>query len=219
MMNRFLSFLVQFVVTVPSAVTVWFLSYFAFDLTFLISSAISLAGAAVVSKITSRVMTSKFLKKHQLTRKEYRYIKKNLDEAKHKINKLNKSLFSVRDLPTIKQRIDVLRITKKIHSMTQTEPKRFYKAEKFYFSHLDSVVELTEKYRFLSQQPKKSHEIDVSLYETRQTLTDLTKALEEDLYYVVSDDLDSLNFEIDVAKHSIKKLNDTKTIDESRKLK
>jgi 5-bromo-4-chloroindolyl phosphate hydrolysis protein len=80
-------------------------------------------------------------------------------------------------------------------------------------------VELTEKYRFLSQQPKKSHEIDVSLYETRQTLTDLTKALEEDLYYVVSDDLDSLNFEIDVAKHSIKKLNDTKTIDESRKLK
>jgi 5-bromo-4-chloroindolyl phosphate hydrolysis protein len=219
MMNRFLSFLVQFVVTVPSAVTVWFLSYFAFDLTFLISSAISIAGAVVVSKITSRVMTSKFLKKHQLTRKEYRYIKKNLDEAKHKINKLNKSLFSVRDLPTIKQRIDVLRITKKIHSMTQTEPKRFYKAEKFYFSHLDSVVELTEKYRFLSQQPKKSHEIDVSLYETRQTLTDLTKALEEDLYYVVSEDLDSLNFEIDVAKHSIKKLNDTKTIDESRKLK
>ncbi|MEH7494229.1 5-bromo-4-chloroindolyl phosphate hydrolysis family protein [Neobacillus niacini] len=218
-MNRFLSFLVQFVVTVPSAVTIWFLSYFAFDLTFLISSAISLAGAVVVSKITSGVMTSQFLKKHQLTRKEYRYIKKNLDEAKQKINKLNKSLFSIRDLPTIKQRIDVLRITKKIQSMTHTEPKRFYKAEKFYFSHLDSVVELTEKYRFLSQQPKKSHEIDVSLYETRQTLTDLTKALEEDLYHVVSDDLDSLNFEIDVAKHSIKNLNNTKTIDESRRLK
>ncbi|MDQ1000782.1 5-bromo-4-chloroindolyl phosphate hydrolysis protein [Neobacillus niacini] len=219
MMNRFLSFLIQSVVTVPSAVTVWFLSYFAFDLTFLASSAISLAGGAIVYKITSAVMTSRFLKKHQLTRKEYRYIKKNLDEAKQKINKLNKSLFSICDLPTIKQRLDVLRITRKIHSMTQTEPRRFYKAEKFYFSHLDSVVELTEKYRFLSQQPKKSHEIDVSLYETRQTLTDLTKALEEDLYHVVSDDLDSLNFEIDVAKHSIKKLNDTKTIDESRRLK
>ncbi|WP_370576293.1 5-bromo-4-chloroindolyl phosphate hydrolysis family protein [Neobacillus niacini] len=168
-MNRFLSFLVQSVVTVPSAITVWFLSYFAFDLTFLISFAISLAGGVIVYKITSGVMTTRFLKKHQLTRKEYRYIKKNLDEAKQKINKLNKSLFSIRDLPTIKQRLDVLRITRKIQSMTQTEPKRFYKAEKFYFSHLDSVVELTEKYRFLSQQPKKSHEIDVSLYETRQT--------------------------------------------------
>lgn len=219
MMNRFLSFLVQSIISVPSAVTVGFLSYFAFDLTFLLSSAISLAGGVVVYKITSAVMTSRFLKKHQLTRKEYRYIKKNLDEAKQKINKLNKSLFSIRDLPTIKQRLDVLRITRKIQSMTQTEPRRFYKAEKFYFSHLDSVVELTEKYRFLSQQPKKSHEIDISLYETRQTLTDLTKALEEDLYHVVSDDLDSLNFEIDVAKHSIKKLNETKNIDESRRLK
>ena len=218
-MNRFLSFLVQGLVTVPSATIIWFLSYFAFDLTFWISSGISLAGGVIVYNFTSAVMTSRFLKKHQLTRKEYRYIKKNLDEAKQKINRLNKSLFSIRDLPTLKQRLDVLRITRKIHSMTKTEPKRFYKAEKFYFSHLDSVVELTEKYRFLSQQPKKSHEIDVSLYETRQTLTDLTKALEQDLYYVVSDDVDSLNFEIDVAKHSIKKLNDTKIIDESRRLK
>lgn len=219
MMNRFLTFLVQSVVTVPSAVTVWFLNYFAFDLTFLMSSAISLAGGVIVYKITSGVMTSRFLKKQQLTRKEYRYIKKNLDEAKQKINRLNKSLFSIRDLSTLKQRLEVLRITRKIQSMTQAEPKRFYKAEKFYFSHLDSVVELTEKYRFLAQQPKKSHEIDVSLYETRQTLNDLTKALEEDLYHVVEDDLDSLNFEIDVAKHSIKKLNDPKIIDESRKLK
>ncbi|MDR7078882.1 5-bromo-4-chloroindolyl phosphate hydrolysis protein [Neobacillus niacini] len=218
-MNRFLSFLVQSVVTVPSATIIWFSSYFAFDQTFLISSAISLGGGVIVYNLTSAVMTSRFLKKHQLTRKEYRYIKKNLDEAKQKISRLNKSLFTIRDLPTLKQRMDILRITRKIQSMTKTEPKRFYKAEKFYFSHLDSVVELTEKYRFLSQQPKKNHEIDVSLYETRQTLTDLTKALEEDLYYVISDDVDSLNFEIDVAKHSIKKLNDTKTIDESRRLK
>lgn len=219
-MNRFLSFLVQCIVTVPSATMIWFLSYFAFDFTFWISSGISLAGGVIVYKITSAVMTSRFLKKQQLTRKEYRYIKKNLDEAKQKINRLNKSLFSIRDLSTLKQRIDVLRITRKIQSMAQTEPKRFYKAEKFYFSHLDSVVELTEKYRFLSQQPKKSHEIDLSLYETRQTLSDLTKALEKDLYDVVSDDVDSLNFEIDVAKHSIKKINeDTKIIDESRRLK
>ncbi len=219
MMNRFLSFLVQSLVTVPSATVAWFVSYFGFKLTFGPSSAIALGGGVIVYNITSAIMTSRFLKKHQLTRKEYRYIKKNLDEAKQKINRLNKSLFTIRDLPTIKQRLDVLRITRKIQSMTHNEPRRFYKAEKFYFSHLDSVVELTEKYRFLSQQPKKSHEIDVSLYETRQTLTDLTKALEEDLYFVISDDVDTLNFEIDVAKQSIKKLNDTKYIDESRRPK
>lgn len=218
-MNRFLSFVVQTFVTVPSAVTVWFVSYFAFDQTFLLASAFSLAGGAVASMITSGIMTTRFLKKHQLSRKEYRYIKKNLDDAKHKINRLNKALFSIRDISTIKQRLDVLRITKKIHSLTKTEPKRFYKAEKFYFSHLDSVVELTEKYRFLALQPKKNHEIDLSLYDTKQTLTDLTKVLEDDLYYIISDDIDDLNFEIDVAKHSIKKLNDSKIEDESRRLK
>lgn len=218
-MNRFLSFVVQTFVTVPSAVTVWFVSYFAFDQTFLLASVFSLAGGAAVSMITSGIMTTRFLKKHQLTRKEYRYIKKNLDEAKHKINRLNKALFSIRDISTLKQRLDVLRITKKIHSLTKTEPKRFYKAEKFYFSHMDSVVELTEKYRFLSLQPKKNHEIDLSLYDTKQTLTDLTKVLEDDLYYIISDDIDHLNFEIDVAKHSIKKLNDSKLEDESRRLK
>jgi 5-bromo-4-chloroindolyl phosphate hydrolysis protein len=218
-MNRVLSFLVQSFVTVPSVVTIWLVSYIGFDLAFWLSTGISIAGGATASMITSGVMTNRFLKKHQLTRKEYRYIKKNLDEAKQKINRLNKALFTIRDIPTLKQRIDVLRITRKIHSLTKTEPRRFYKAEKFYFSHLDSVVELTEKYRFLSVQPKKSNEINLSLYDTRQTLTDLTKALEEDLYEIVSDDLDHLNFEIDVAKHSIKKLNDSKLEDENRRTK
>jgi 5-bromo-4-chloroindolyl phosphate hydrolysis protein len=218
-MNRFISFLVQSFVTVPSVATIWLVSYIGFDLAFWLTTGIAIAGGAAASMITSAVMTNRFLKKHQLTRKEYRYIKRNLDEAKQKINRLNKALFSIRDIPTLKQRIDVLRITRKIHSLTKTEPRRFYKAEKFYFSHLDSVVELTEKYRFLSVQPKKSNEINLSLYDTRQTLTDLTKALEEDLYFIVSDDLEHLNFEIDVAKHSIKKLNDPKLEEENRRTK
>ncbi len=219
MMNRFLTFVVQTLVSVPTAVSFWLVSYLAFDQTFWMASAIALGGGAAASLITSSRMTSSFLKKHHLSRKEYRYITKNLNEAKRKINRLNKALFTIRDISTMKQRLDVLRITRKIYTLTKTEPKRFYKAEKFYFSHLDSVVELTENYRFLSLQPKKNHEIDLSLYETRQTLTDLTKVLEEDLYYVISDDIDHLNFEIDVAKHSIKKHIDSKFDDESRRLK
>ena len=132
---------------------------------------------------------------------------------------MNKSLFSIRDLSSVKQRIDILRITKKIQKMALKEPKRFYQAEPFYFSHLDSVIELTEKYNFLSAQPKKSLEINQSLIETRQTLNELTKVLEEDLYHVVSDDVDHLNFEIDVAKHTIKKQKEAKFPEENRWLK
>jgi 5-bromo-4-chloroindolyl phosphate hydrolysis protein len=103
--------------------------------------------------------------------------------------------------------------------MTKKEPKRFFKAEQFYFSHLDSVVELTEKYALLATQPNKTSELVLSLKETRQTLTELTQAVEDDLYEILSDDIDHLNFEVDVAKHSIKTLKDSQFNGDSRRLK
>ena len=94
--------------------------------------------------------------------------------------------------------------------MTKKEPKRFYRAEEFYFSHLDSIVEMTEKYSLLASQPKKNIEINQSLLETRQTLNEMTRILEEDLYHFVANDVDHLNFEIDVAKNTIKKQNENR---------
>ncbi|CRK81352.1 5-bromo-4-chloroindolyl phosphate hydrolysis family protein [Neobacillus massiliamazoniensis] len=218
-MNPFLAFIVRSFVAVPVTVITWLLSLFAFHNTFFASSGIAIGTGIVVYLVLSMYMSSKFLSKHQLSRKEYRTIKKNLKEAKQKLSRLNKSLLQIRDVSSVKQRIDIHRITKKIYKMTWKEPKRFYKAEEFYYSHLDSVVELSEKYGFLAAQPKKNIEINQSLLETRQTLNELTKVLEEDLYYVISDDVDHLNFEIDVAKHSIEKKKDSTFPEENRWLK
>ncbi|MCL6574244.1 MAG: 5-bromo-4-chloroindolyl phosphate hydrolysis family protein [Bacillus sp. (in: Bacteria)] len=218
-MNPFLSFLLRTFVAVPISMLTWLLCFFPFGLTFWPATAFAIAGGALTNGILSMLMNKHFLNKHQISRKEYRYIKKNLVEAKQKINRLNKNLFTIRDLSSVKQRIDILRITKKIQKMTMKEPKRFYRAEKFYFSHLDSVVELTEKYSFISSQPKKSMEMGQSLIETRHTLDELTKVLEEDLYHVISNDVDNLNFEIDVAKNSINLQKDSKFPEENRWLK
>jgi 5-bromo-4-chloroindolyl phosphate hydrolysis protein len=204
-MNSFISFMLRTAIAVPTAIIILPVSFIGFDQTFLLSSIYAVVGGASVFGFTGVYIKSQFLKKNQLTRKEYQYIKKNLDEAKKKIYRLNKTLFSIRHIPSLKQRVDVLRMTRKIYRLTKAEPKRFYKAERFFFSHLDSVLELTEKYAFLSAQPKKSHDLEISLSETRHLLDDLSKALEEDLYKVLSDDIDNLNFEIDVAKRSIKK--------------
>lgn len=218
-MNLFISFLVGTFVAVPTAIFVWLLSYFAFDLTFWLSSVISLVGGIFAYMLISVNVNSRFLKKNQLTRKEYRYIKKNLDEAKLKINRLNKSVFQIREIPSFKQRIDVVRISRRIYKLTKKEPKRFYKAEQFYFSHLDSVVALTDKYALLSTQPKKTSELELSLKETRHTLNELTQAVEHDLYEILSDDIDHLNFEVDVAKYSIKTLKDSQFNKDSRGMK
>ena len=218
-MNPVASFILRSFVAIPVTVLTGFISFVFFRQNFLPSLGIAIACGIVVYMILAIAQSRSFLKKHQLTRKEYRYIRKNLSEANKKINRLNKSLFTIRDLSSVKQRIDILRITKKIQKMAAKEPKRFYQAESFYFSHLDSIVELTEKYSFLASQPKKNLEINQSLIETRQTLNELTKVLEDDLFQVVSDDVDHLNFEIDVAKHTIKKQKDSKFPEENRWLK
>jgi 5-bromo-4-chloroindolyl phosphate hydrolysis protein len=218
-MNPILSFLLRSFVAVPITVSTWLICFFPLGQTFWPATGIAITGGILANFITSGVLNTRFLKKHQISRKEFRYIRKNLNEAKQKINRLNKNLFSIRDISSVKQRIDLLRITKKIHKMTTREPKRFYQAEQFYFSHLDSIVELTEKYSFLSSQPKKSMEMGQSLIETRHTLDELTRVVEEDLYKVISNDIDTLNFEIDVAKQSINKQKDAKSPEENRWLK
>ncbi|MCM3117112.1 5-bromo-4-chloroindolyl phosphate hydrolysis family protein [Neobacillus sp. MER 74] len=218
-MNPILSFLIRSSAAVPITILTWLISYFPFDQTFWAATGIALTTGMLTHFILGIVMNTRFLKKHQISRKEYRYIRKNLMEAKQKINRLNKNLFSIRDISSVKQRIDLIRITKKIHKMTTKEPKRFYQAEQFYFSHLDSIVELTEKYSFLSSQPKKNMEMGQSLIETRHTLDELTRVVEEDLYKVISDDIDHLNFEIDVAKHALNKEKSAKFPEENRWLK
>jgi len=218
-MNQFLAFLIRIFITIPTSVTIWLISFFAFDQTFWISGAIGLGGGILAFWLAGMIMKSRYLKKHQLSRKEFQYIKKNLDEARYKISRLHKALMSIRHFPSLKQRMEFVRVTRKIYRLTRNEPKRFYQAERFYFSHLDSALELSEKYVFLYSQPKKTYELDQSLTETRRTLSELITLVEEDLYKVIEDDIDHLNFEIDVAKHSIKTIKDSRINDESRRLK
>ncbi|AIE58869.1 5-bromo-4-chloroindolyl phosphate hydrolysis family protein [Bacillus methanolicus] len=218
-MNPFLAFLVRMLIAIPTAAIVWLVSFIAFDQTFLYSTAFSLVGAILTYWIISVYMKYRFLKKHRLTRKEYLYIKKNLDEAKPKIYRLHKALVSMRHIPSLKQRIELIRITRKIYSLTKKEPKRFYKAEQFYFSHLDSALELAEKYVFLSAQPTKDRELEKSLIDTLRTLEELKHFIENDLYQILSDDIDQLHFEIDVAKHSIRKMKESQLHEEGRRLK
>lgn len=218
-MNPLVAFSVRMMAAIPAAGTAGAVSLFGFDQPFLLAAAYSVAGGASAYSIASVSMNSRFLKKNSLTRKDYKYIKKQLNEAKPKMARLQKTLLTIRHLPSLKERIALVRVARIIYTLTIKEPKRFYKAEKFYFSHLDSAVQLTEKYVFLSSQPKKNWELEKSLNETRNTLTELTRLIEQDLYTMVQDDVDQLHLEIDVAKHSIKTNKDAKMIDESRKFK
>ena len=204
-MKTILHFMIRATAASALSVLLWFTSFFAFNQTFLLSSAYA-AGAWIAVYLGGKWYgTYLFLKENQLTRREYAYIKQNLREAKLKIARLRKALFAVKNIQTIKQNLEILRIVRKIYSITKNEPKRFYQVERFYYQSLDSIVELTEKHAFLASQPKRNANLEVSLSETRMMIDKLAKQLEDDLYDLLKTDIDHLEFELDVAKHSMKK--------------
>ncbi|MBP3045342.1 5-bromo-4-chloroindolyl phosphate hydrolysis family protein [Bacillus subtilis subsp. subtilis] len=204
-MQRFFHFLMWSLTSSATFVFIGIWSFFGLNQSLFLSFVYGLASGAAVYIAGIWNVRRLFLKKHELTGREYAYIKKNLEEARQKMIRLRKALFQAKSIQMFKQNAEMLRIVRRIYLLTKKEPKRFYQAERFFYQTLDSVVELTEKYAFLSSHPKKSKELSMSLSETRITLTELTKRLEEDLTQVMGDEIDELQFELDAAKHSLKK--------------
>ncbi|QHM13277.1 5-bromo-4-chloroindolyl phosphate hydrolysis family protein [Bacillus subtilis] len=204
-MQRFFHFLMSSLTSSATFVFIGILSFFGLNQSLFLSIVYGLASGAAVYIAGIWNARRLFLKKHELTGREYAYIKKNLEEARQKMIRLRKALFQAKSIQMFKQNAEMLRIVRRIYLLTKKEPKRFYQAERFFYQTLDSVVELTEKYAFLSSHPKKSKELSMSLSETRITLTELTKRLEEDLTQAMGDEIDELQFELDAAKHSLKK--------------
>ncbi|WP_203362690.1 5-bromo-4-chloroindolyl phosphate hydrolysis family protein [Bacillus sp. REN10] len=173
----------------------------------LITSITSFILGAVSFYSLGRFADARLYKKYGLSRKEYYYILDNLKEAHGKLSRLQKGFIKVRSISSFKQMIELNRLVRRIFSIVKKEPQRFYEAETFFYSHLDSVVELSEKYAALNSHKIKNESVKQSLIETQDTLDDLTKILENDLHKVLAKDIEHLTFELDVAKHSLKKRN------------
>lgn len=184
----------------------WLISFIALEQTFWLSTLYALIGGVIAFLTVKEIGKVQYLKQQGLTRREYKYIRKHLKEAKGKIARLQRSLMSVRSIDQVKRNLELIRTVRKIYSNTKREPKRFFKAEGFFYDRLDSLVEITEKYAFLSSQPVKSIEMKDSLVQTERTLYGLNESVKKDLYIMLDDDVDTLHFELDVARNSINRM-------------
>lgn len=205
-MRQFFEFILRSAAGVSTTILVWLISFFSFDQTVIGSLLFAFLGGTGVYLLLGWILNRQYLKENGITRREYKYIRNNLKEAKEKINRLQKAVLRIRNFADMKQNYEVIKLVNKIYSTTKKEPKRFFKAEQFYFSNLDSIVEITEKYALLHSQPAKTPELKISLKETRLTIDKLTDSLENDLYRVLEDDIDDLQFELDVAKKTMERL-------------
>ncbi|WP_174615987.1 5-bromo-4-chloroindolyl phosphate hydrolysis family protein [Virgibacillus ihumii] len=128
---------------------IWPISFFAFEQAFLLSVLYALVGGGSVFFAVKGVQRGIDIKRSGLKVGEYRYITKNLKEAKKKISRLQKVLFRIRNFRDARQNLLLMQTVRKIYTNTKKEPERFYKAERFYYKNLDSLVEIAEKYTYL----------------------------------------------------------------------
>ncbi|WP_299737443.1 5-bromo-4-chloroindolyl phosphate hydrolysis family protein [uncultured Rossellomorea sp.] len=202
-MNTFLQFLVRTVISFSIGTSSFIAYLLLFDLGFPLTFLSSLGTGILFFFVVKGLQKRWWLNKNGLSSQEFRYINKNLKEAKEKVNRLQKQQLKVRSLGAFKQILELNRLSRRIYQLVKKEPKRFFSAESFFFYHLDSVVEITEKYTFLAAQPGKNKETFLSLQQTRTTLDVLTGSLEKDLQNVLANDMDTLKFELNFANQHL----------------
>ncbi|ETT81473.1 5-bromo-4-chloroindolyl phosphate hydrolysis family protein [Viridibacillus sp. FSL R5-0477] len=204
-MLNFRHFLARYAITIPFTFFMWFVFLFGFKLNFLECSGLGLITYFTTAYIVKKVQVRKQLKLVGITRSEYRHIKEQMMLAEAQIKNLNRHYTKVRSISAFKQLFEMNRLAKRIFQIVRTNPKKFYQAEDFFYAHLESAAELTEKYALLSTQPIKDIDVHIALQQTRDTLEDLNHTMQEDLRAVLASDIEELKMELDFAQISTQK--------------
>ena len=203
-MSEVIQTFIRHCLNIPIMITSWLVLFFSTESGFFWSSALALGVYAVSNFTIKKIQQRRIMKKYQMTLSEYFHIQKQLKEANKKIKALNSQYLKVRSISSFKQLFEMNRLAKRIISLVKSNPKKFYQAEKFFYAHLDSAVELTSKYTLLVSQPVKNQDMKLALQDTRETLESISTIMEDDLKNVLASDVELLRMELDFAKLSVK---------------
>ncbi|TDL95592.1 5-bromo-4-chloroindolyl phosphate hydrolase [Macrococcus brunensis] len=195
-----ISYYLGAIFAVPITLIVGFISttYFAFDqwLDWLI-----MLGGYIGAYIPIQLTTSKqYLNEAGLSRREFKYIRKHLNEARPKIKTLMSQYTKVRSIKDFKSVIEINRIARIIYKTVQKQPNKFFKVDSFFFTHLDNTVNLVDHYMTLVRMPHKNQEEMAQLQAARLTLEELKRTLQADLRALNSEDFQAMSVEVDLAK-------------------
>lgn len=112
-------------VGIPVAIIAWMVSIFGFDLSFIIDGVIGLGGFVLSYFPTQRLTSRKYLNEIGLTRKEYRYVRSQLNQAQSKIRLILKSFINIRSIKDFRQVNDIYRISRSIYMSVRQRPGMF----------------------------------------------------------------------------------------------
>ena len=101
-------------VGIPVAFVVWLVTVFAWDLSFLIDGVIGIVGFSILLPI-QRLTSRKYLNEIGLSRRDYRYVRAQLNQAQLKIRNILKSFINIRSIKDFRQVNDIYRISFNIY--------------------------------------------------------------------------------------------------------
>ncbi len=167
---------------------------------FLLGLILFFGGYFVTNKVTLAMQKRKKTRSLGLNKAEYRQIEEQLKLAKESVFKLTQNYVRIRSIKSFKTLNEMSRLSKRIINIVHTNPQKFYVVEDFFYAHLPSAVQLSEKYALLTREQVKSTEIHLALENARTTLKELQVTMEEDLKMALQSDLEHLKIELDFAK-------------------
>ncbi|MFD1205889.1 5-bromo-4-chloroindolyl phosphate hydrolysis family protein [Sporosarcina contaminans] len=204
-MQEIKDFFQRHFITAPISFASWFIFTLGIGMHVLPATGLMIAIYLGGNFTIKQIQISSNVKRLSMSRSEYKHIKTQINDAKNKIKQLNSLYGQVRSVQAFRQVYEMNNLSKRILSIVRKNPKKFYHVEKFFYSHLDSAVELTSKYAMLVNQPLKDQELRIALQHTRETLNDVTKQLEQDLRGALASDIEQLQFELDYVDVTMKK--------------
>lgn len=158
-------------------------------------------GAYYISnKIVNVIQITSQAKKIGITTNEYKLIEQHLKQARAQISALQKGYIRVRSIKSFRMLNDMVKVSRRIINIVQNNPKKFFAVEDFFYSHLPSAVEITDKYSTLVKERVKGIEIELTMEDTRKTLKLLNAAMDQDLKDALRTDIENLKIELDFAK-------------------
>ncbi|MEJ7179604.1 5-bromo-4-chloroindolyl phosphate hydrolysis family protein [Staphylococcus capitis] len=187
-------------VGIPVAFIVWMVTVFAWDLSFLIYAIVGASGFLLSYFPTQRLTSRKYLNEIGLSRRDYRYVRTQLNQAQLKIRTILKSFMNIRSIKDFRQVNDIYRISRSIYTSIKQRPGMFFKVEGFFYSHLDNALNLVDSYTHLSRMPRKSKEEKQKLEQTRITLDEVKRTLIADLKRLNEEDYERLDVEMELNK-------------------
>ena len=187
-------------VGIPVAFIVWMVTVFAWDLSFLIYAIVGAGGFLLSYFPTQRLTSRKYLNEIGLSRRDYRYVRTQLNQAQLKIRTILKSFMNIRSIKDFRQVNDIYRISRSIYTSIKQRPGMFFKVEGFFYSHLDNALNLVDSYTRLSRMPRKSKEEKQKLEQTRITLDEDKRTLIADLKRLNEEDYERLDVEMELNK-------------------